>query len=66
MNQSDKSTCFACKKNLKEGIYTLGGNQNFCYYTGKWYCNDDISEDRKAIPWKAIESFDLSGYTVCK
>lgn len=62
----DKTVCAACQKDLKTGLYMVGGNQNFCYYTGKWYCNEDISQERFPIPWKAMEEFDLRGYTVCK
>jgi hypothetical protein len=57
--------CCKCKENLKSGFYLFGGNANYCYYTGKWYCNNDINQERMSIPWKAIEYFDLRGYTVC-
>ena len=43
----------------------IGKNQNYCHYTGKWYCNDCIAPERIAVPWKAIKNFDLRGYTVC-
>ena len=62
----DKTHCHECKAELKAGFYLFGGNQNLCEYTGYWYCNDDISDERMPIPWKAIESFDLRGYSVSK
>ena len=62
----DKTHCHECGKDLKSGFYLFGGNQNLCEYTGHWYCNDDISDERMPIPWKAIENFDLRGYSVSK
>lgn len=63
---TEKSICFECKKPLTVGLYIVGHNMNYCYYTGQWYCNDCISTERIPILWKAMESFDLRGYSVCK
>lgn len=62
----EKAICFECKRPLSEGFYFLGGNINYCYYTGEWYCNECIAEERIPIPQKAKEEFDLRGYSVCK
>lgn len=51
---------------LKHGFYFLWGNQNQCMYTGEWFCNEHMAEERISIPWKAMKYFDLRGYPVSK
>ncbi len=59
-----KQNCAECRASLQQGFYFIGGNQNQCYYTGEWFCNEHIAQERITIPWKALESFDLRGYPV--
>lgn len=49
---------------MRQGFYIFGGNQNQCMYTGEWFCNEHMAEERISIPWKALKNFDLKGYAV--
>lgn len=42
----------------------MKNNSAFCYYTGYWYCLDCISLDEKVIPYKILDDFDYSEYSV--
>ncbi|EAR99665.2 hypothetical protein TTHERM_00590020 (macronuclear) [Tetrahymena thermophila SB210] len=58
--------CHECQAKISKGLYLIGNNAYFCHYTGFWYCYNCIAVDKKPIPWKALESFDLTSYKVCK
>ncbi|KAL4486037.1 hypothetical protein ABPG72_003971 [Tetrahymena utriculariae] len=58
--------CHDCQAKISKGLYIIGNNAYFCHYTGFWYCYNCIAVDKKPIPWKALESFDLTSYKVCK
>jgi len=54
--------CYGCHSPLPISFFSAG---NYCYYTGKNYCNNCHSEKEHYIPAKIVLEWDFSLYPVC-
>ena len=59
---NNKKQCSICHKSI-DGVLSMF-KRGFCYFTYTWNCSNCIAAEKMRIPWKVLEEFDLSLYTV--
>ena len=59
---NNKKQCNICHKSI-DGVFSMF-KRGFCYFTYTWNCSNCIAVEKMRIPWKVLEEFDLSLYTV--